>query len=76
MVTTAKKVTVVCLDCDYDIKLDAQPVKGQIINCPNCGTELEIIEVSPLEVDFYYEDDWDDEDWDDDDDDDDDWDDN
>jgi len=71
MVSVGKK-TVVCLECEVPFALSFQPVEGQIITCPSCEIELEIVSVEPLEVDFYLED-WDeeeDEDWDDDDDDD------
>jgi hypothetical protein len=34
---------------------------GQIITCPHCNAELEVINVHPLELDFYYhEGEWDD----------------
>jgi hypothetical protein len=84
MVSVDKKVTVSCLDCERSIELSFQPVEGQIITCPNCEAELEVISVQPLELDFYYED-WEDDEWDEDeeweededwDDDEDDWDDN
>jgi alpha-aminoadipate carrier protein LysW len=65
MVSVSKKITVSCLDCERSFELSFQPVEGQIITCPNCDAELEVISVQPLELDFYYED-WgeDDEDWD------------
>lgn len=63
MVSTSKKITVKCLDCEVPIELSFQPVEGQIITCPDCEAELEVISVEPLELDFYYED-WDDDDWD------------
>ena len=63
MVSTSKKVTVKCLDCEHPIELGFQPVEGQIITCPECEAELEVISVEPMELDFYYED-WDDDDWD------------
>ena len=60
---------------------------GQRLRCPSCDTEIEVIDVNPVELDWAYEDeddfyddwedesdeDWDDDDWDDDDWDDDDW---
>jgi alpha-aminoadipate carrier protein LysW len=65
MVSVSKKITVSCLDCERTFELSFQPVEGQIITCPNCDAELEVINVQPLELDFYYEDwDEDDEDWD------------
>jgi lysine biosynthesis protein LysW len=64
MVAVGKNVTVTCLDCERPIRLGYQPVEGQIITCPYCDVELEVISAEPLELDFYFED-WDeDEEWD------------
>jgi lysine biosynthesis protein LysW len=39
-----KKIT--CLECQNQIELeDRNYVVGEIIECPFCGTELEVIEV-------------------------------
>jgi hypothetical protein len=71
-----------CPDCEEPVHLGQTPKVGQRIVCANCEADLEVIEVSPLELDWAYdepsedwsdeEDDWDDEeeegdDWDDDD---------
>jgi hypothetical protein len=65
-----------CPDCEEAISFKAQPKVGQRIVCSNCESELEVIETSPLELDWVYDEpveDWDDDkdegDWDDDDDD-------
>jgi hypothetical protein len=72
MVSVSNKISVTCLDCERPFELGFQPVEGQIISCPNCDAELEVINVQPLELDFYYED-WEDEDWEDEDWEDEDW---
>ena len=59
MVTVRKQVVFSCLECESPIELSYQPVNGQIISCPHCNVELEVINNNPLEIDFYYED-WDD----------------
>jgi peptide subunit release factor 1 (eRF1) len=64
MVTVGKRVTVGCLDCELPIELSYKPVEGQIITCPHCDVELEVINTEPLEIDFYFEDWNDDEEWD------------
>lgn len=75
-----------CPDCEEPIHLSLQPKVGQRITCRRCGAELEVIETSPLELDWAYDgpvedwdeeedDDWDDEDEEWEDDEDDDWDD-
>ncbi|MEJ2211717.1 MAG: hypothetical protein P8129_22145 [Anaerolineae bacterium] len=70
-----------CPDCEEPIRMNVQPKVGQRITCRSCGAELEVIEASPLELDWAYDgpvEDWDDEDeeeeWDDEDEDED-WDD-
>lgn len=37
---------IVCLECQNDIELeDEEYVVGEILECPFCGTELEVVEV-------------------------------
>ena len=62
MVTAKKMVTVSCLDCENPIELNYRPIEGQIINCPHCSAELEVINVRPVELEFSYDDDVDDDD--------------
>lgn len=67
-----------CPECEAVIEEDIEEV-GEIITCPECGVELEVISLDPLEFDLAPVDDEDEDDFnfddDDDDDDDDDWDD-
>jgi alpha-aminoadipate carrier protein LysW len=38
-----------CPDCEATVELDAYDVdKGEIISCPECGVELEVVGLSPL----------------------------
>lgn len=55
-----------CPDCNQKINLGQKPKKGQLLTCPFCNTDLEILSLSPLELDYALYDDYDDEDWDDD----------
>ena len=42
-----------CAACDADVEIDEYDVdKGEIINCPECGAELEVIGLDPLELDL------------------------
>jgi alpha-aminoadipate carrier protein LysW len=42
----------VCPECEADIEIDEYDVdKGEIISCPECGVELEVVGLSPLELD-------------------------
>ena len=63
-----------CLECDADVEVDEFDVdKGDLISCPECGTNLEVTSTSPVELEAADdEDDADDDDDDDDDRDDDD----
>lgn len=63
MVTVKKMVSVTCLDCEKSFYLNYQPIEGQIINCPHCEAELEVINADPLELDFYFEDAETDDEW-------------
>ena len=39
-----------CVICGAAIKLDAGTEKGELVECPDCGTELEVITVDPLKL--------------------------
>jgi glutaredoxin len=71
-----------CPDCEESISVGPRPKVGQRISCPHCNADLEVIDTSPLELDWAYdgpEEDEEDEEWEDEDeeggDDEDDWDD-
>ena len=58
-----------CPECDAEIEVDEFDVdKGDQMSCPDCGTNLEVVSLSPLELDIADDDDEDDDDLDDDDD--------
>lgn len=41
-----------CPACDAEIELDEFDVdKGEIVSCPECGVDLEVVGLSPLELD-------------------------
>ena len=39
---------VVCPDCKSEIKLTEETMVGDIVECFECGTEVEIISLNPL----------------------------
>ena len=49
-----------CPECVAEISLPADVMENELIACPDCGVELEIISLNPLEVDFApeIEEDW------------------
>jgi alpha-aminoadipate carrier protein LysW len=44
-------MAVVCPECDNPIVINADEVEeGETITCDECGTDLEIVAVDPLEI--------------------------
>ena len=53
----------ICPECEADIDIDEFDVdKGDLITCTECGTELEVINVTPIELDVASDDDEDEDD--------------
>ena len=50
----------VCPECEADVEIDEYDVdKGEIISCPECGIELEVVGLAPLQLDVpREEEDW------------------
>ncbi|MEM2937522.1 MAG: lysine biosynthesis protein LysW [Candidatus Bathyarchaeia archaeon] len=38
--------TAKCPDCDSELNVSEDVVQGEIVSCPCCGLELEIVEVN------------------------------
>lgn len=44
-------MAVVCPECDNPITVDVDEVEeGETVQCDECGTELEIVSIDPLEL--------------------------
>ena len=44
-------MSVVCPECDNPLDIDVDEVEeGETIQCDECGTDLEIVSVDPLEI--------------------------
>lgn len=52
--------TTACPECSENVYVDAESEQGDIIFCDECGTELEIVGLDPIELDIYSENDLDD----------------
>ncbi len=52
--------TVMCPECEAELTLDENVEESEIIVCPDCGVELEVISTDPLEVEMApeVEEDW------------------
>lgn len=49
-----------CTECDAKIRIDEDAVEGEILQCPECGVELELLSIDPPQVDLApeVEEDW------------------
>jgi alpha-aminoadipate carrier protein LysW len=42
---------VLCPDCDTDLDIEADEVdEGEVISCPECGNDFEVVTTDPLEL--------------------------
>jgi alpha-aminoadipate carrier protein LysW len=48
-----------CPECDATLSLK-EVVQGEIVQCPDCGVDLEVVELNPLKVELapMEEEDW------------------
>lgn len=42
--------TVSCPVCEADVEVSAEIIVGEILECAECGAELEVISISPLAI--------------------------
>ncbi len=49
-----------CPECDADVHVDTDVDKGETVSCEECGTDLEVVGLDPVELDIVEEDDLDD----------------
>ena len=40
----------ICPICDAEIQAPGDVVEGELLSCPDCGTELEVISIDPFTV--------------------------
>lgn len=52
--------SVTCVECDADINVPADVMENELLACPDCGVELEVLSLNPLTVDLApeVEEDW------------------
>ena len=41
-----------CPECGTNIDMDYDVVEGEIIECEDCGAELEVVSANPIELDL------------------------
>lgn len=49
-----------CPECDADVHVDTDADKGDIVSCEECGTDLELVGLDPVELDIVEDEDLDD----------------
>ena len=49
-----------CPECDAEVHVDTDADKGDILSCEECGTDLEVVGLDPVELDIVEEEDLDD----------------
>ncbi len=49
-----------CPECDADVHVDTDADKSDVVSCEECGAELEIVGLDPVELDIVEETDFDD----------------
>lgn len=47
--------TTACPECSEDVYVDAESEQGDIISCDECGSDLEIVGLDPIELDIHDE---------------------
>ncbi|MCA9949865.1 MAG: hypothetical protein KDE48_09475 [Anaerolineales bacterium] len=51
------KIAAYCPGCDTQIRFKRQPHRGQLITCPECEDMLEVVQTSPIVLEWAFEDD-------------------
>ena len=49
--------TTACPECSEDVYVDADSEQGDVVSCDECGTDLEIVGLDPIELDIHDEED-------------------
>ena len=44
-----------CPECEEKVFVDAESEQGDIVTCDECGAELEVVGLDPVELDLYEE---------------------
>jgi len=47
-----KPVTAFCRNCHSRIRFDERPELFDIVPCPECGEEFEVVDLSPIQLDW------------------------
>ncbi len=50
MVLKKQTITATCPECEATITLDDTVERGEIVQCPDCGVDLEVLSTDPVEL--------------------------
>lgn len=45
--------TAVCPECEEKVYVDAESEQGDVVSCEECGVNLEVVGLDPVELDLY-----------------------
>ena len=45
--------TAICPECDEEVYVDADSEQGDVVSCDECGADLEVVGLDPIELDLY-----------------------
>lgn len=45
--------TSICPECDEEVFVDAESEQGDRVTCDECGTDLVVVGLDPIEMDVY-----------------------
>ena len=45
--------TATCPECEEKVYVDADSEQGDIVSCDECGADLEVVGLDPIELDVY-----------------------
>ncbi|MBE2267512.1 MAG: lysine biosynthesis protein LysW [Anaerolinea sp.] len=43
-------MTNLCPECEAELRLPTNAMENELIACPDCGSELEILSLNPIEI--------------------------
>ena len=47
--------TAACPECEEKVYVDADSEQGDVVTCDECGADLEVVGLDPVELDLYEE---------------------
>lgn len=47
--------TTICPQCDEEVYVDAECEQGDVVSCDECGSDLTVVGLDPIELDLHEE---------------------